>query len=94
MHFRTNVYKKYKIKRFIPDHGYGEGVDVMDVSQAVLPGDETLNVDVQLVPDGQDGFIILLVPTTKQQEKKVLRIEKTFIFRLKAHRGFLTCWPG
>lgn len=82
MHFRTNVYKKYKIKRFIPDHGYGEGVDVMDVSQAVLPGDETLNVDVQLVPDGQDGFIILLVPTTKQQEKKVQSWWKTELRKL------------
>lgn len=32
-------------------HGDGERVDVSDVQETVLPGDETLYVDVQLIPD-------------------------------------------
>lgn len=43
-------------------HGDGERVDAFDVQDAVLPGDEALHVDVQLVPDGQDGLVVLLVP--------------------------------
>lgn len=39
-----------------------EGVDVIDVFDAILPWDETLDVDVELVPDAHDSFIILLIP--------------------------------
>lgn len=35
----------------ITHHGHGEGVDFPDINEAVLPGDETLNIDVQLTPD-------------------------------------------
>ena len=35
---------------------------MVDVFNTKLPGDETLNVDVQLVPDAHDGIIILVVP--------------------------------
>lgn len=35
---------------------------MFDIQKTVLPGSETLNVDVQLIPDGQDGLIVLLVP--------------------------------
>lgn len=44
-------------------HGDGEGVDVIDVFETVLPRDETLDVDVDLVPKAHDGLIILLIPT-------------------------------
>lgn len=47
-------------------HGHCEGVDAFDIQEAVLPGDEALNVDVQLVPDGQDGLVVLLVPVDNQ----------------------------
>ena len=43
-------------------HGESEGVDVGDVLDTVLPGHETLDVDVELVPHGQDGLVILLIP--------------------------------
>lgn len=43
-------------------HGDGERVDAFDIQDAVLPGDETLHIDVQLIPDGQDGLVVLLVP--------------------------------
>lgn len=43
-------------------HGDGEGVDASDILEAELPGDETLHVDVQLVPYLKDGIVILLVP--------------------------------
>lgn len=35
---------------------------MFDIQKTVLPGDETLSVDVQLIPDGQDGLIVLLIP--------------------------------
>lgn len=43
-------------------HAKREGVDVTDVFAAILPRDETPDVDVELVPDAHDGFIILLIP--------------------------------
>lgn len=43
-------------------HGDCEGVDAPDVLETELPGDETLYVDVQLVPYLKDGLIILFVP--------------------------------
>lgn len=49
-------------------HGDGERVDAFDVQDAVLPGDETLHVDVQLVPDGQDGLVVLLVPSCQNKD--------------------------
>lgn len=36
---------------FITYHGDGEGVDVFDIQETVLPGGETTYVDVQLIPD-------------------------------------------
>lgn len=56
------------LKRIIwvcSNHGNCEGVDVIDVFETVLPWDETLDVDVELIPDGHDGFIILLIPREK-----------------------------
>lgn len=44
-----------------PYHGDGEGVDALDIHDAVLPGDETLDVDIKLAPDWQDCFVVLLV---------------------------------
>lgn len=46
----------------ISHHAEGEGVDVVDVFETILPGDEALDVDVELVPDAHDGIIILLIP--------------------------------
>lgn len=43
-------------------HGESEWVDASDIQETVLPGDEALSVDVQLIPDWQYGLIVLLVP--------------------------------
>lgn len=43
-------------------HGDCEGVDDADVMQAVLPGDEALYIDEELVPHGLKGLVILLIP--------------------------------
>ena len=43
-------------------HGDGERVDACDVLDTVLPGDETFDVDVELVPHRQDGLIVLFIP--------------------------------
>lgn len=48
-------------------HGDSERVDVFDVQHTVLPGDETLHVDVQLIPDGQDRLKVLLIPLNKKR---------------------------
>ena len=53
-------------------HGEREGVDVVDVFDTVLPGDQTLDVDEQLVPDAHDGFVILLVPG-EEGRRRVIR---------------------
>lgn len=50
-------------------HGVREGVNVLNVPHAVLPGDQALNVDVQLIPDGHDGFVVLLVPVEKSMSQ-------------------------
>lgn len=47
-------------------HGDGEAPDAVDILDAVLPGDETLDVDVELVPKGLDGLVVLLIPDTQQ----------------------------
>lgn len=47
--------------------GNGHGPDFLNVDHAVVPGHQALHVDVQLVPQGQDSFIVLLNPT-KQAE--------------------------
>lgn len=56
---------------FIIYHAYGERVDAFDVQETVLPGNETLHVDVQLVPDRQDGLIVLLVPLDNTEKIKL-----------------------
>lgn len=48
-------------------HADSERVNVIDVFEAILPRDETLDVDVELIPDAHDGFIILLIP--REQSK-------------------------
>lgn len=48
-------------------HFESEGVDIVDVFDAVLPRDETFDVDVKLIPDTHDGFIILLIPTEQHK---------------------------
>lgn len=50
-------------------HGQSEWVDASDIQEAVLPGDEALSVDVQLIPDWQDGLVVLLVPTGSTKAK-------------------------
>ena len=42
--------------------GDGHGFDLLDIDHAVMPGHQALHVDVELVPQGQDGFIVLLDP--------------------------------
>lgn len=59
-------------------HGDGERVDVFNIQQTVLPGDETLHVDVQLIPDRHDGVKALLNPLKKTGIK--LKQQKAFIF--------------
>lgn len=54
---------------FITYHGDGEGVDVFDIQETVLPGGETTYVDVQLIPDWHDGLIVLLVPLGNTETK-------------------------
>lgn len=89
----------------ITHHGQGKGVDVVDVQETVLPGDEALHVDVELVPDGQDGLVVLLVPsdTIKNfdygtnilcQELAVLEILSAPSLLLLSEQTALTCWRG
>lgn len=42
--------------------GDGHGLDLLDIDHAVVPGHQALHVDVELVPQGQDGFVVLLDP--------------------------------
>lgn len=42
--------------------GNSHGPDFLDVDHAVVPGHQALHVDVELVPQSQDGFIVLLNP--------------------------------
>lgn len=49
-------------------HADSERVDVTNVFDTILPWDETLNVDVKLIPDSHDGFIILLIPREQQKQ--------------------------
>lgn len=55
----------------ISHHAGSERVDVSHIFEAKLPWDETLDVDVELIPNAHDGFIILLIP---RQENKTLVI--------------------
>lgn len=49
-------------------HGDGEAPNVVDVLDAVLPGDKTLDVDVELIPQGLDRLIVLLIPVSQQRK--------------------------
>lgn len=42
--------------------GNSHGPDFLDVDHAVVPGHQALHVDVELVPQSQDGFVVLLNP--------------------------------
>lgn len=42
--------------------GDRHGPDFLDVNHAVVPGHQALHVDVQLVPQSQDGLVVLLDP--------------------------------
>ena len=55
----VSIFKTHKNEGY---HGHGERVDVFDVPEAALPGDQALDVDVELVPDSQDCIVILLIP--------------------------------
>lgn len=46
---------------------------MLNVLHAVLPGNQTLDVDVQLTPDGHDGFIVLLIPV-RQSENQCISV--------------------
>ena len=35
---------------------------MVDVFDTVLPGDEALDVDVELIPDAHDSLIVLFIP--------------------------------
>lgn len=48
-------------------HAESERVDVIDVFKAILPRNEALDVDVELIPNAHDGIIILLIP--KEQSR-------------------------
>lgn len=56
-------------------HAESEGVDVIDVFEAILPRDETLDVDVELIPDAHDGFIILLIPRERHKPLITLKVQ-------------------
>lgn len=56
-------------------HAECEGVDVFDVFHAVLPRDKTLDVDVELIPDAHDGFIILLIPSKQNKQLFTLKVQ-------------------
>ena len=62
-----------------PYHRQSEGVDLVDVFNTVLPGDETLNIDVQLVPDAHDGLIILVVPERGRQQTSLRAVKATIV---------------
>lgn len=62
-------------------HAEGEGVDVIDVLDTVLPRDETLDVDVELVPDVHDGLVILLVPV-EEHKTFISQIIQCFIYHI------------
>lgn len=42
--------------------GDRHGPDLLYVNHAVVPGHQALHVDVELVPQSQDGFVVLLNP--------------------------------
>lgn len=48
-------------------HAESEGVDVINVFEAILPRHEALDIDVELIPNAHDSFIILLIP--REQNK-------------------------
>lgn len=79
------------LSKFATYHGDGERLDAFDIQDAVLPGDDTLHVDVQLVPDGQDGLVVLLVPVGGGRSfvNPSEQIRNLLGFLLT-----LTCWPG
>lgn len=58
-------------------HTDGEGVDVIDVSEAILPGDETLDVYVELIPNAHNGIIILLISENRTSNKLSSRKDET-----------------
>lgn len=53
-------------------HAESEGVDVIEIFKAVLPWDETFDVDVELIPDAKYGFIILLISENRKDISKVI----------------------
>lgn len=42
--------------------GNSHGPDFLDVNHAIVPGHQALHVDVELVPQSPDGFVVLLNP--------------------------------
>lgn len=56
-------------------HVESEGVDEIDVFEAILPRDETLDVDVELIPDAHDGVIILLIPGEQHKPLITLKVQ-------------------
>lgn len=83
--------------KFTTYHGDGERVDVFDIQHAVLPGDQALHVDVQLVPDGQDGLVVLLVPSGDNKDV-IHHLQSLNKEQSLSRRGIrcvfrLTCWP-
>lgn len=63
-----------KERFIITYHGDGERVDAFDIQKAVVPGDETLHVDVQLVPERHDGLIALLVSVERTEIHRVFAL--------------------
>lgn len=42
--------------------GNSHGPDFLNVNHAIVPGHQALHVDIELVPQGPDGFVVLLDP--------------------------------
>lgn len=91
-------------------HGDCEGVDDADVVQAVLPGDEALYINEELVPHCVKGLIILLIPAMQDTNTHVSHaklclwhtyvVQLTITVKCKIHMHIcvlghaLTCWRG
>lgn len=73
--YENNNTKKLIAFHVIFYHAESEGVDVIDVFEAILPRDETLDVDVELVPDAHDSFIILLIPGEQHKPSISLKVQ-------------------
>jgi len=64
---------KFSINFGTSYHTESEGVDVIEVFDAILPGDEALDVDVDLITKPHDGLIVLLISENKTSHQYLFK---------------------